>query len=713
MKVISKSVEIGDKTLTFEVGRFAEQANAAVLARIGDTMVLATVVASRQEPNLGYFPLDVEYQERLYAGGRIKGSRWVKREGRPSDEAILTGRLVDRSIRPLFPHEYKNEVQVIITVLSVDAENSPDILALCATSAALAISNIPWEGPVGGVRIGYIPKDGSGTFIVNPTHQDLQYSELDLIVSMTKKAIVMLDGGAKEIPEEILLKAMDFAQKEGQKIIETIEELAQKVGQKKLTMAKEAVDAKLVSKIEKEAKSKLEKELKGTTFEKESVEFMDEVKQGLVEIFGKEQEDLIAKILNETLKKIIREGIFKNGKRPDGRKIDEIRPIEIGVGVLPRTHGSAMFKRGSTQALTITTLGAPSLGQLIESMEGEETKRYIHHYSMPPFSLGEVGRIGSPSRREIGHGALAERALEPVVPSEEKFPYTIRVVSEIMSSNGSTSMASVCGSTLSLMDAGVPIKAPVAGIAMGMIAENEEKAVILSDIIGLEDFNGDMDFKVAGTEKGVTVIQMDVKNPILTVDLLKKALEQAKEGRLFILDKMLKVLPSSRAHISKFAPKIEVVHIPTEKIGEVIGPGGKIIRGIISETGANVEVEDDGTINVSAPDKESVDKAVAWIEGLTKEVKVGEIYEGTVKRIQPFGAFVEILPGKEGLVHVSRMAQGFVSDPNTVVKIGQKVKVKVFEIDELHRINLSMNLEGIDKPRPKTFAKRPFSPRRR
>jgi len=713
VKVISKSVEIGDKTLTFEVGRFAEQANAAVLARIGDTMVLATVVASRQEPNLGYFPLDVEYQERLYAGGRIKGSRWVKREGRPSDEAILTGRLVDRSIRPLFPHEYKNEVQVIITVLSVDAENSPDILALCATSAALAISNIPWEGPVGGVRIGYIPKDGSGTFIVNPTHQDLQYSELDLIVSMTKKAIVMLDGGAKEIPEEILLKAMDFAQKEGQKIIETIEELAQKVGQKKLTMAKEAVDAKLVSKIEKEAKSKLEKELKGTTFEKESVEFMDEVKQGLVEIFGKEQEDLIAKILNETLKKIIREGIFKNGKRPDGRKIDEIRPIEIGVGVLPRTHGSAMFKRGSTQALTITTLGAPSLGQLIESMEGEETKRYIHHYSMPPFSLGEVGRIGSPSRREIGHGALAERALEPVVPSEEKFPYTIRVVSEIMSSNGSTSMASVCGSTLSLMDAGVPIKAPVAGIAMGMIAENEEKAVILSDIIGLEDFNGDMDFKVAGTEKGVTVIQMDVKNPILTVDLLKKALEQAKEGRLFILDKMLKVLPSSRAHISKFAPKIEVVHIPTEKIGEVIGPGGKIIRGIISETGANVEVEDDGTINVSAPDKESVDKAVAWIEGLTKEVKVGEIYEGTVKRIQPFGAFVEILPGKEGLVHVSRMAQGFVSDPNTVVKIGQKVKVKVFEIDELHRINLSMNLEGIDKPRPKTFAKRPFSPRRR
>jgi polyribonucleotide nucleotidyltransferase len=712
MNLISKSVELGGKTLTFEVGRFAEQANAAVLARMGDTMVLATVVASRQEPNLGYFPLDVEYQERLYAGGRIKGSRWVKREGRPSDEAILTGRLVDRSIRPLFPHEYKNEVQVIITVLSVDAENSPDILALCATSAALAISNIPWDGPIGGVRVGYIPKDGSGTFIVNPTHQDLQYSEADLIVSTTKKAIVMLEGGAKEVSEEILLKAMDFAQKEGQKIIKVIEELVAKVGQKKLPVVKEEIDTNLISKIEKEAKSRLVKELKGTTFEKESVEFTNKVNGDLVEIFGEEQKNLVAKIVNETLKKIIRDGILKDGKRPDGRKTDEIRPITIEVGVLPRTHGSAMFKRGSTQALTITTLGAPSLGQLIESMEGEETKRYIHHYSMPPFSIGEVGRMSSASRREIGHGALAERALEPVIPADTKFPYTIRVVSEIMSSNGSTSMASVCGSTLSLMDAGVPIKAPVAGIAMGMIAESEKKAVILTDIIGLEDFNGDMDFKVAGTEKGVTAIQMDVKNPILTIELLGKALAQAKEARLFILDKMLKALPSPRVHVSKFAPKIMVIHIPTEKIGEVIGPGGKIIRSIIAETGANVEVEDDGSINVSAPDKESVDKAVAWIEGLTKEVKVGEIYEGTVKRIQPFGAFVEILPGKEGLVHVSRMAQGFVSDPNTVVKIGQKVKVRVFEVDELHRINLSMNPEGTDQPRPKTFTRRPFSPRR-
>lgn len=713
MNFISKSVEIGGKTLIFEIGRFAEQANAAVLARIGDTMVLATVVASRQEANLGYFPLYVEYQERLYAGGRIKGSRWVKREGRPSDEAILTGRLVDRSIRPLFPDTYKKEVQVMITVLSVDAENSPDVLAICATSAALAISDIPWSGPVGALRVGFVPKNGAGTFIANPTHQDLQYSELDLIVTATKKAIVMLEGGAKEINEQTLLRGMEFAQKEGQKIIKTIEELAKEVGQKKQAIKAEDVDKKLVAQIGKDAEKAIKKLIGTTTFKKESLSFLEEISEKLAEIYGAENKNLIAKILDQTLKKIIRDRILKDGIRPDGRKAEEIRPISIEVGILPRTHGSAMFKRGTTQALTITTLGAPSLGQLIESMEGEETKRYIHHYSMPPFSLGEVGRIGWPSRREIGHGALAERALEPVIPADEKFPYTIRVVSEIMSSNGSTSMASVCGSTLSLMDAGVPIKAPVAGIAMGMVAESEKKVVILTDIIGLEDFNGDMDFKIAGTEKGVTAIQMDVKSPILTIELLDKALTQAKTGRHFIMEKMLKVLPSSRAQISKFAPKIVVIHIPTEKIGEVIGPGGKIIRSIIAETGANVEVEDDGSINISAPDKESVDKAVAWIEGLTKEVKVGEIYDGVVKRIQPFGAFVEILPGKDGLVHVSRMGKGFVANPNDLVKIGQKVKVKVFEIDELHRINLSMNLEGPDKPRPRTFDKRPFSPRRR
>jgi len=416
---------------------------------------------------------------------------------------------------------------------------------------------------------------------------------------------------------------------------------------------------------------------------------LEEVKKALVEKYPQESKQTIFLVVDKLIKKAIRTGILERGERPDGRKPTEIRPLEMEVGILPRTHGSAMFKRGSTQALTVTTLGAPSLGQMIENMEGEETKRYIHHYNMPPFSLGEVGKVGSPSRREIGHGALAERAVEPVIPPEEKFPYTIMVVSEIMSSNGSTSMASVCGSTLSLMDAGVPIKSPVAGIAMGVVTDGE-KQVILTDIIGLEDFNGDMDCKVAGTRTGVTAIQMDVKSTSLTIEILKKAFAQAKEARLYILDQMQKTLPTPRANISKFAPKIEVVHVPVEKIGEVIGPGGKIIRKIIAETGANVEVEDDGTVNVSALDKSSVDKAIAWIDGLTREVKAGEEFEGTVKRIQPFGAFVEVLPGKEGLVHVSRMAQGYVANPADIVKIGQKVKVKVNEIDDMGRINLTM-----------------------
>ena len=687
MKIISKSVEIGGKKLTLEVGRFAGQATSAVLARYGDTMVLATVVASKPREDLDYFPLYVEYVERLYAGGRIKGSRWVKREGRPSDEATLTARLIDRSIRPLFPDGYKNEIQVVITVLSVDAENDADIPALCATSAALNISSIPWQGPVGAVRLGMVPKNGGNAFLINPSYQDLEYSHLDLIVSVTKKAIIMLEGKAKEIPEETILKGIESAQPEAQKVIALIEDLTKQVGVKKQPFESMQTEATLMKNIEKELGKKTEELVAGGVLE--------EIYEALFEKYSDQKKETIVKIVDKLLKKTMREQIINKGKRPDGRKPEEIRPIEVEVGILPRTHGSAMFKRGSTQALTVTTLGSPSLEQLIENMEGEESKRYIHHYYMPPFSVGEVGRIGSPSRREIGHGALAEKALEAVTPSEEDFPYTIRVVSEIMSSNGSTSMASVCGSTLSLMDAGVPLKAPVSGIAMGLVIEGE-KQVILSDIIGLEDFNGDMDFKVAGTKQGITVMQMDVKKTDLNIKTVEKILNQAREGRFFILEKMLAVLPSSRTSVSKFAPKIEVVHVPVEKIGEVIGPGGKIIRKIIAETGAVIDVEDDGSVNISSPDEKAVKKAVDWVKSLVREVKAGETFEGTVKRIQPFGAFVEILPGKEGLVHVSRMASNFVNDPSEVVSLDQKVMVRVTEIDSQGRLNLSMILDEND-----------------
>ena len=690
MKIIQKTAEIGNKTLSLEVGRVAGQANGAVLARYGDTMVLATVVRSKPREDLDYFPLQVEFVERLYAGGRIKGSRWVKREGRPSEEATLTARLIDRSIRPLFPEGYKNEVQVIITVLSVDAENDPDILGLCATSAALAISDIPWDGPVGSMRVGFVSKNGSGDFVANPTYQDLEYSDLDLVVSSNKKALIMIEGGVKEVPEETILKGIDFAQKEIGKVISLIEDLQKEVGKKKQEFVKEEIEAELVAQVKKEAKDKVKEIVDLMISEKEeSRAIREEIELALAEK-NEEKKTKISKILDKLIKEQIRDQILEKGKRLDGRKLTEIRPITVEASVLPRTHGSAIFTRGNTQALTVTTLGPSSLGQLIEGMEGEETKRYIHHYYMPPFSVGETGRVGFPSRREIGHGALAARALEPVLPSEEEFPYAINVVSEIVSSNGSTSMASTCGSTLSLMDAGVPIKAPVSGIAMGMISKGD-KIAILSDIMGVEDFNGDMDFKVTGTKKGVTAIQMDVKATTLTLPVLEKILKQAKDGRFFILEKMLSVLPKSRTKVSKYAPKIETLHIPVEKIGEVIGPGGKVIKNIIAETGANVDIEDDGTVSVSSPDKESVKKAMDWVEGLVREVEVNEIFEeGIVRRIQPFGAFVEILPGKDGLVHVSKMSTEYVEDPNDVVKEGQKVRVKVVEVDDLGRINLSM-----------------------
>lgn len=705
MNKTSVSTEIDGKTLTFETGELAVQATSSILARLGDTVVLVTVVEGGKT-DLDYFPLSVEYIERLYAGGKIKGSRWVKREGRASDDAILAGRLIDRSIRPLFPKEFKNEVQVIITVLSVDGENDPDILAINAVSAAIAQSRIPWNGPIGAVRMGYVKENGNGGEIVlNPTTSELDASELDLVVSQSKDKTVMIEAGAKQVEEAVLVEAIEKSHIETKKIIDTIEELVKKAGAKKLEVTKDSTIYEMIATLEKTYKQEVE-DLITARVNKESGG--DEIEVLVNKVYEElkmknpdEEVDKksIVKAVELTMFKLIRKSVVEKKKRVDGRKMDEIRALNVSTSILPRTHGSALFQRGITQALSIVTLGSPKMEQLIESAEGEEIKRYIHHYSGLPYSFGQAGRVGTPSRREIGHGALAERALEAVIPSQEVFPYTIRVVSEVLSQNGSSSMASTCGSTLALMDAGVPILKPVAGISIGMMSD-EKSYELLTDIIGLEDFSGDMDFKVAGTDTGVTAIQLDVKIPGLTVEQIKNIFVAAKKARLQILDIMLKAMPQSRKNLSQYAPKIELVKIPVDKIGELIGPGGKVIKNIIATTGATVDVEDDGSVAISGTDEAAVERAVEWVKSLTREVAVGEKFEGEVKRILPFGAFVEFLPGKEGMVHVSKMSTEFVQDPNDVVQIGQKVNVRVVEIDDQGRINLSMLPEGEERSRP-------------
>ncbi len=711
MEKTSVSIELAGKKLTLETGELAEQATASVLARLGDTVVLVTVVEGGPT-ELDYFPLSVDYVERLYAGGRIKGSRWVKREGRPSDEAILAGRLIDRSIRPLFPKAFKNEVQVIVTVLSVDGENEPDILAINAVSAALAISRIPWNGPIGAVRVGYVKENGNAAeYLINPGGPEAQFSELDIVASQSKDKTVMIEAGAMQIKEEVLVEAIKRAHKETKEIISLIEDLTKKVGQKKLEVSEENLLHETVVLINKTYKDDVEALIKSRVNKESGGDEMGDLVTKIYEdqkAASSENEadkKVIVKAIENVMYKIIRSNVLEKKKRADGRKMDEIRPLAMSLGILPRTHGSAIFQRGITQALSIVTLGSPRMEQLIESAEGEETKRYIHHYSGLPYSFGQTGRVGTPSRREIGHGALAERALLPVIPGQDVFPYTIRVVSEVLSQNGSSSMASTCGSTLALMDAGVPIKKPVAGISIGMMSD-DSKYELLTDIIGLEDFSGDMDFKVAGTDDGVTAIQLDVKIPGLTVEQVEAILQRAKDARLQILEKMHAVIPTPRANLSQYAPKIEMLKIPVEKIGELIGPGGKIIKNIIATTGATVDVEDDGSVAISGTTDEAVDKALEWVKGLTREVTVGESFEGEVKRILPFGAFVEFLPGKEGMVHVSKMSTEFVKDPNDVVKIGEKVKVRVVEIDDQGRINLSMLPEGSDESRRRP----PFNP---
>ncbi|MFZ2025414.1 MAG: polyribonucleotide nucleotidyltransferase [Microgenomates group bacterium] len=718
MKIVKKSVEVGGRTLSLEVGRYAEQASAAVVAQYGDTMVLAAVTASSKETTLDYFPLSVEYVERLYAGGRIKGSRWVKREGRPTDDAVLAGRVIDRSIRPLFPKTYKHDVQVIITTLSVDGENDPDVLALVAASAAIAISEVPWNGPVGGVRVGYVKEDGSdkGTILINPTAPQQESSEFDFIISSNAERVMMLEGGFCETPEDVVFEAVEQAKIANKAIIDCINELVKEVGKTKAVIAEPASTEELEAKLKKDYKKELDEQFKKTTQKEGGDTGMGELAKAIAEKY--EQAHTIPQIMaaiDHIFKNRIREDVLERSTRVDGRKIDEVREITMDLSLLPRTHGSAMFKRGQTQVLTVATLGSPDMAQLIESPTGEESRRYIHHYTMPPYSVGETGRVGTPSRREIGHGALAERALIAVIPDETEFPYTIRLVSEIMSSNGSTSMASTCGSTLALMDAGVPIKEPVAGISVGLMTNPKDKKefVLLTDIVGVEDFSGDMDFKVAGTKNGITAIQLDMKVDGITDEIVKGALDRAHVARMMILEKMHALIAVTRPNLSQYAPKVQMVKIPVESIGTVIGPGGKMIRQIQTITGAILDVKDDGSVFITSVKKDAVEKAAAWIEGLTHEVKAGEEYEGEVKRLMAFGAFVEILPGKEGLVHVSQMSTDFVQDPSTVVELGQKVKVRVIEIDDQGRVNLSMlfgddaakappreRREGGDRPRP-------------
>lgn len=702
MKVIEKSLELGNeqakRTLSFQTGKLAKAATIAVLGRMGDTSLLVTIVAGAEREDLDYFPLQVEYAEKLYAGGIIKGSRWVKREGRPSDEAVLTGRLIDRSIRPLFPKGYKKNVQIIITLMSIDGINSPDILAALTVSAALQASTIPFKGPIATSRVGAV-KNGEVTFILNPTEEDQKFSVLDLVVSSSEEKVVMIETRAEELKEDIIEKGIELAKIENKKLIAFIMDFAKAVGNKKDDASDSAVDEKLLAILKKDFK----KEIEALVAQKAKKEFEDKAAvEEVVNAVSEQHADefdkkTIAKGVDYMTKQVIRDNILLK-KRVDGRGIDEVRQLSSEVSILPRIHGSALFSRGDTQVLTIVTLGAPSLEQLIESPEGEESKRYIHHYNMPPYSVGETGRFGFSSRREIGHGALAEKALEPVLPSQKDFPYTIRVVSEVLSSNGSTSQASTCASTLALMDAGVPIKAPVAGIAMGIVSKTDDDFVVLTDILGVEDFSGEMDFKIAGSEAGVTAIQLDVKNMGLTTPMMHEAITRATAARMKILANMKAAIEKPRGTVSQFAPKVVVLTPPQEKIGEIIGPGGKNIRALIAQTNTDINVGDDGRVTISGIDKANVDMAAKMIENMTREIQVGEIFEGEVKRIAPFGAFVECIPGKDGLVHVSKMGRGFVKDPAEVVSVGQKVKVKVMEIDNMGRINLQMFGEDGSEP---------------
>ncbi|HEY4601602.1 MAG TPA: polyribonucleotide nucleotidyltransferase [Cerasibacillus sp.] len=682
------STEIAGKKFTVEIGELAKQANGACMIQYGDSSVLATVTASKTAKDLPFFPLTVNYEERLYAVGKIPGG-FIKREGRPSEKAILASRLIDRPLRPLFPEGFRNEVQVISTVMSVDQDCSTEIAAMIGSSIALSISDIPFEQPIAGVQVGRI----DGEFIINPTVEEAEKSDLELTVAGTKDAINMVEAGANELPEEVMLEAIMFGHEEIKRIVAFQEDIIKEVSKEKMEVELFDVDESLAKEVRENAEAKLNEAIQ--VHEKHArEEAIEQVKEDVLLSYEEKAEEeptilgRVSAVLDQIIKEEVRRLITQEKKRPDGRKPDEIRPLSSRVGLLPRTHGSGLFTRGQTQALSVCTLGALGDVQILDGLDLEESKRFMHHYNFPHFSVGETGPIRGPGRREIGHGALGERALEYIIPSESEFPYTIRLVSEVLESNGSSSQASICASTLAMMDAGIPIKAPVAGIAMGLV-KNGSDYTILSDIQGMEDALGDMDFKVAGTEKGITALQMDIKISGLSEEILSEALAQAKIGRMHILTSMLETIQKPREELSPYAPKILTMEINPDKIRDVIGPSGKQINQIIDETGVKIDIEQNGEIFISSENSAMNEKAKKIIEDIVREVEVGEMYLGKVKRIEKFGAFVELFKGKDGLVHISELDVKRTNKVEDVVKLGDEIMVKVIEIDSHGRINLS------------------------
>ena len=687
----SYTMELGGRPLTLEFGKYAEQASGSTFVRYGDTCVLVNAtVADTPRPGIDFFPLSVDFEEKLYSVGHIPGS-WNRREGRPAEKAILTSRLIDRPLRPLFPKGMRHDVSVVATVMSVEQDNAPDIPAMIGASAALAISQIPWAGPIGAVNVGYV----DGEYVINPTVAQREVSLMNLTVAGTSEAVLMVEAGAKEVSEEVMLGGILFAHEEVKKIVEFIGGIVAEIGKPKKEFPLQLPGDDVKQAVREYAYDKVEWMFE--TFDRaernaREEQVKAEVSEHFAEPFeGRETE--VGDALYAIEKEVMRRHIIDKGVRPDGRKLTEVRPIWCEVGVLPRTHGSGVFTRGQTQVMTVATLAPVSEKQIIDGIGTEDSKRYMHHYNFPGYSTGEAKPMRSPGRREIGHGALAERALEPMIPPVEEFPYCLRLVSEVMSSNGSTSQASVCGSTLALMDAGVPIKRPVAGVAMGLIkdVENTGKVAVLTDIQGLEDFLGDMDFKVAGTAQGITAIQMDIKIKGIDEAILRQALAQAYDGRMHILGKMLEVLPEPRAELSKYAPKIVHFMINPEKIGEVVGPRGKTINKIIEETGVKIDIEDDGSVFIATENAEAAKRARAIVEGIAKDLEVGDVFTGKVVRIMTFGAFVEYAPGKDGMIHISKLANHRVDKVEDVVSIGDTLECRVAEIDSQGRINLVRN----------------------
>lgn len=682
----SFEMELGGRKLVIENGKMAKQANGAVLVRYGDTVVLVTATASA-EPREGvdFFPLTVDYEEKMYAAGKIPGG-FIKREGRPSSDAILCARLIDRPIRPLFPKGYRNDVQIVATVMSVEQDNAPELAAMIGASAALTVSDIPFNGPIAGVRVGRVNDE----FVINPTEEQRKVSTLNLTVAGSYDAVMMVEAGANELPEEVILDAIIFGHQEIKRIVEFQNEIRNECGKEKREAKLFTVPEELMTAVRDYTKDRLDEATRNPDKLDRDAHIADinaeAMEHFLVEYPEMDKEIAIA--LHDIEKEIVRRMITHEKIRPDGREVEEVRPVSCEVGLLPRTHGSGLFTRGQTQILTVTTLGPLGDEQIIDGLGPETTKHYIHHYNFPGYSVGEAKPIRSPGRREIGHGALAERALVPVIPTTEEFPYTIRLVSEVLESNGSSSMGSVCGSTLSLMNAGVPIKRPVSGVAMGLVKEGD-KYTILTDIQGMEDALGDMDFKVAGTTEGVTAIQMDIKVAGIDRDILYSALQQAKRGRAFILGKMLECIDKPAAELSPYAPRVETIKIKVDKIRDVIGTGGKVVKKIIDETGVQIDIHEDGNIFISSVDAESMKKARQMIEDIVREVEVGEVYTGKVTRLMKFGAFIEVLPGKEGLCHISQLADHRVEKVEDVVQVGDQLQVKVVEIDDKGRVNLS------------------------